>query len=81
MLHHKPFDRGAFTVTDAHAAELSERLHGGVGFDTLLLAFHGRPLRPPTNPAHRPAVEFPGRHRQEVFRGPGRFLRDAGDAR
>ena len=72
VLHHKLFDRGAFTLTDAHRVELSEQLHGGVGFAAQLLDFHGRPIREPQTPAYLPAPEFLHWHRREVFQGPPR---------
>jgi putative restriction endonuclease len=73
-LHHKLFDRGAFTVSAAGRFELSEQLHGGAGFRELLLAHHGQPVRPPPNPGHRPAEAFLAWHHKEVFQGPARFL-------
>jgi putative restriction endonuclease len=72
VLHHKLFDRGAFTLTDTHRVELSEQLHGGVGFAAQLLDFHGRPIREPQTLAYLPAPEFLHWHRREVFQGPAR---------
>ena len=73
-LHHKLFDRGAFTVSASGRIELSEQLHGGTGFRELLLSHHGRSVRPPPNPNHRPAEQFLAWHRKEVFRGPARYV-------
>jgi putative restriction endonuclease len=73
-LHHKLFDRGAFTVSAAGRVELSEQLHGSAGFHELLLAHHGRPVRPPPNPGHRPSSSFLAWHHKEVFQGPARYL-------
>jgi putative restriction endonuclease len=73
-LRHKLFDRGAFTVSASGRVELSEQLHGGVGFQELLLAHHGRPVRPPPNPNHRPAPQFLAWHQKQVFQGPARYL-------
>jgi putative restriction endonuclease len=73
-LHHKLFDRGAFTVSASGRVELSEQLHGRPGFRELLLAHHGQPVRPPPNPNHRPAAQFLAWHHKEVFQGPARYL-------
>jgi putative restriction endonuclease len=76
-LHHKLFDRGAFTVSAKGRIELSEQLHGGVGFRELLLAHHGQALRDPQNPNHRPEGRFLGWHHKEVFQAPARYLEPA----
>jgi putative restriction endonuclease len=73
-LHHKLFDRGAFTVSASGRVELSGQLRGGAGFNELLLAHHGRSLRRPPNPNHRPAAQFLSWHQKEVFQGPARYL-------
>jgi putative restriction endonuclease len=73
VLHHKLFDRGAFTVSVSGRVELSEQLHGSAGFRELLLAHHGQPVRPPPNPGHRPAAAFLAWHFKEVFQGPARY--------
>lgn len=72
VLHHKLFDRGAITVTDSFRVVLSERVHGGGGFDTYVLAFHGAPLRPPQSRRYLPAASFLEWHWREVFQGPAR---------
>jgi len=76
-LHHKLFDRGAFTVSATGRIELSEQLHGGTGFRELLLAHRGQPVRPPQNPNHRPEGQFLTWHQKEVFQGPSRYLEPA----
>jgi putative restriction endonuclease len=73
-LHHKLFDRGAFTVSASGRVDLSEQLHGGTGFRELLLAHHGLPVRPPPNPNHRPAAQVLAWHHKEVFQGSARYL-------
>jgi putative restriction endonuclease len=73
-LHHKLFDRGAFTVSASGRVELSEQLRGSTGFRELLLAHHGQPVRPPPNPGHRPGAQFLAWHHKEVFQGPARYL-------
>ena len=72
VLHHKLFDRGAFTLTEGYHVELSEHLHGAGGFDVHLLNFHGRPIRAPQASAYLPAPTHLGWHRREVFQGPPR---------
>ena len=73
VLHHRLLDRGAFTLRPTSArerlVEVSEDAHGGGGFETWLLAFHGRPLAEPTRPAYRVAEPSAAWHRSEVFRG------------
>jgi putative restriction endonuclease len=73
-LHHKLFNRGAFTVSASGRVELSEQLRGGTGFRELLLAYHGQPVRPPPNPNHRPAARFLAWHHKEVFQRLARRL-------
>jgi putative restriction endonuclease len=74
VLHHKLFDRGGFTIEDDLRVLLSADLHGDRGFEEHLLPFHGRTVRLPSDPGHRPAVEHLGWHRREVFHGPGRYV-------
>lgn len=72
VLHHKLFDRGAITVSASFRVILSERVHGGTGFDTHLLAFHGEPLRRPQSRHQLPATSFLEWHWREVFKAPAR---------
>lgn len=75
-LHHRLLDRGAFTLTPAGTretvVEVAEAAHGGAGFDTWLLAFHGRAVAEPVRPADRVAEPSAAWHRREVFRGVAR---------
>jgi putative restriction endonuclease len=73
-LHHKLFDRGAFTVTPDHRVEVSQQAHGGPATHTYLIGFHAEPLRRPADPAVRPAANYVQWHRRQVFRRPGRPL-------
>jgi putative restriction endonuclease len=73
-LHHKLFDRGAFTVSPSYTVLLSERLHGTSGFETLLLQYHGHPFRQPQSPDYWPALKFLHWHRTQVFQGPPRYV-------
>jgi putative restriction endonuclease len=71
-LHHKLFDRGAFTVSHDHTVELSQHVHGGDGFGELLLRFHEQPIRRPQSPAYLPGGDFLDWHYREVFQRPRR---------
>lgn len=76
-LHHKLFDRGAFTL-EADAGEqyvlrVSQAAHGSSGFDEWLLRYHDQRLREPQSPAYLPKREFAGWHLREVFKGEMRY--------
>lgn len=71
-LHHKLFDRGAFTLSDQMKIEVSERAHGSMGFNEWLMAFHGKQIHPPQRPAYYPEPKFVAWHVREVFQGSSR---------
>ncbi|MFY9225272.1 MAG: HNH endonuclease [Blastocatellia bacterium] len=73
-IHHKLFDRGAFTLSDSLIIEVSEQANGANGFQEWLISFHGKPMKRPQNPNNNPNSSFLSWHRKEVFRGPSRFL-------
>lgn len=73
-LHHKLFDRGAFTLTDDLHVQVSEHAHGTEGFEDWLIRHHGRALRRPVSDEYWPAEGFVHWHHREVFRSPGRQL-------
>jgi putative restriction endonuclease len=73
-LHHKLFDRGAFTLTDDRRVMVSKELHGSDATEQWITRFHGHTLRMPRRPAHQPEVAFVAWHRREVFREPGRWM-------
>lgn len=73
-LHHKAFDLGAFTIGDHLELRLSASLHGGEAFERVFLAHHGRAIRQPPDPGHRPGEVFLAWHRREVFRAPERWV-------
>ena len=52
--------------------QVSEKAHGGEGFELWLMRFHGEEVRRPVNPGYVPGEEFLRWHRREVFRWPGR---------
>jgi len=76
-LHHKLFDLGAFTLGDDHRMLVSEHAHGGQRFEETLLRYHGRPIKSPIRPDHRPAHRYSGWHRKEVFKPSPRPLAGA----
>ena len=73
-MHHKLFDRGAFTVNDELSLCVSQKANGTVGLSEWLTLFHVRPLRSSQSQSGRPSTEFLDWHRHEVFHGPGREL-------
>jgi len=73
-IHHKLFDRGAFTLSDSLIIEVSEQVNGATGCQEWLISFHGKPMKRPQNPDNSPKPSFLAWHRKEVFRGPSRYL-------
>jgi len=71
-LHHKLFDRGAFTISDGMKIIVSDRAYGTKGFKEWLMDFHGKDLAKPQRPSFFPEPEFVSWHVSEVFRGYGR---------
>jgi len=68
-LHHKLFDRGAFTISDKTKVIVSETAHGTHGMDEWLLAFHDKDIRPPQRSSYCPEPKFVNWHIKEVFKG------------
>jgi putative restriction endonuclease len=75
-LHHKLFDRGAFTITDSLQLIVSERAHGSAGFEEWSLGFHGKQIRGPQRPSYNPEKEFAAWHFSEVFKSPSRYIQE-----
>jgi putative restriction endonuclease len=71
---HKLFDRGAFTIALNREVQVSEYAYGATGFTEWLLAYHGKPTRPPQSPHYLPKEAYLSWHMQLVFRGPARHL-------
>ena len=67
-LHHKLFDRGAFTLEN-NKILISENANGDTGFTKWLMNFHGQPLRPPQRTTYKPLTEYTDWHYREIFRG------------
>jgi putative restriction endonuclease len=73
-LHHKLFDRGAFTITQDMKLQVSEIAHGTTGFNEWLLAFHDREIRPPQRQSYFPGTDYVKWHVREVFKGYAREI-------
>jgi putative restriction endonuclease len=71
-LHHKLFDRGAFTIDEDHCAIVSEKAYGTEGFAQALGRFHRKPLLQPNRECYKPKLEFLKWHMNQVFLPPSR---------
>jgi putative restriction endonuclease len=71
VLHHKIFDLGAFTLAN-DVLVVSDQANGTAGFAETLMAYHGRPIRPPQHPDWRPEPKHVEWHGREVFKGEAR---------
>jgi len=75
-IHHKMFDRGAFTLSDKLEILVSEIVNGSQGVDEWLLKYHGGRIRPPQSPSYSPEFHYLSWHRAQVFHAPPRYLGD-----
>lgn len=73
-LHHKLFDRGAFSLDPQRRLLVSESAHGSKGFDSWLMQYHGSPIKEPLRNSYMPHEEYTNWHVREVFRGESREL-------
>ena len=73
-LHHKLFDRGAFTLSNRLKILVSDDAHGSVGFEEWLLKYHGTEISFPQRRTYYPQGNFIGWHVKEVFKGEYREL-------
>lgn len=73
-LHHKLFDRGAFTLSQQLEILVSDEANGSVGFQEWLMDFHGQKINYPQRQSYYPGVEFISWHVREVFKGDYREL-------
>lgn len=71
-LHHKLFDRGAFTIDEARCALISEKAYGTEGFVEHLGRFHKKPLLKPNRECYRPKCDYTKWHMEQVFLAPAR---------
>ena len=74
VMHHKLFDRGAFTLSKQWQILVSDDAHGTKGFQEWLLDFHGGKINFPQRQSYYPEMEFVGWHVKEVFQGEYREL-------
>ena len=68
-LHHKLFDRGAFTLSNELEILVSDDAHGTAGFHEWLMRFHGEKLNVPQRQTYYPSENFTRWHVREVFQG------------
>ena len=68
-LHHKLFDRGAFTLSNNLEVLVSDEVRGPVGFQEWLMCFHRKQLRFPQRKIYYPSENFTQWHFRQVFTG------------
>lgn len=68
-MHHKLFDRGAFTLNDKMEIMVSDQAHGTFGFKEWLMDYHGAKIRLPQRKHYYPEPSFTSWHVSEVFHG------------
>ena len=73
-LHHKLFDRGAFTLSNDLEVLVSDDAHGTAGFHEWLMRFHGEKLNFPQRETYYPSDNYTRWHVKEVFQGEYRDL-------
>ena len=73
-LHHKLFDRGAFTLSNELEILVSDDAHGTAGFQEWLMRFHGEKLKFPQRQIYYPNEDYTSWHVKEVFQGEYREL-------
>ena len=76
VLHHKLFDRGAFTLSKRLEVLVSDRANGTASFNDWLLKYHGKKLAAPQRKTYQPETVFRDWHVREVFRGEVRELQE-----
>lgn len=74
VMHHKLFDRGAFTLSKQWKILVSDDAYGSVGFKEWLMRFHGKKINFPQRRYYYPKMDFIGWHVREVFQGAYREL-------
>ncbi len=72
-LHHKLFDKGAFTINESLILQVAEIAHGTCGFDEWLMRYHGQPIRQPQRLDYYPNGDYINWHVREVFHSPSRY--------
>lgn len=74
IMHHKLYDKGAFSINRSLLIEVAEEANGTCGLEEWLMRYHGKPVRSPIRPDYSPKDTYLDWHLREVFRGPGRYL-------
>ena len=73
IMHHKLFDRGAFSIDQNLKVKVSDMAHGGEGFQEWLARFHGKSIRLPERLQYKPSENYLDWHIREVFRGSSKY--------
>ena len=68
-LHHKLFDRGAFTLSRKQEVFISKEVLGTMGFEEWLINFHLKQINLPEMICDYPAQEYIDWHAKVIFRG------------
>jgi len=72
-MHHRVFDRGAFTVSDEYKILVSQHVHGSSGIKEWLTRFHDKKMIFPQSPDFYPDKKYLRWHYREVFKSPERY--------
>jgi len=67
-VHHKDFDKGAFSITDDFKVKLSDSLNGGPQVQLLFFDFEDKQIRLPKKKNWMPNVDYLNWHQKEVFK-------------
>lgn len=73
-LHHKLFDRGAFTLSEQREIRVSDDVCGSVGLEEWLMNFDRKKIHLPRRQSYYPDLKFTTWHVREVFKGNYREL-------
>ena len=74
VMHHKLFDRGAYTLSKRLEILVSDDAHGTKGFQEWLMDFHRQKINFPQRQTYYPDADFINWHVREVFQGDYREL-------
>jgi len=72
VLHHRMFDRGAFTLRENLNLLVSQSVSGSAGVKDTLLRFHKKSIQKTQSKAYSPNPNYLLWHQKEVFRHPAR---------
>ena len=72
-LHHRLFDKGAFTLSPTRQIVVTSQATGA-GHEEALARFHSKPIALPACPGDAPDSIFAGWHNREVFVPPGYLI-------